>query len=93
MDSALRVRILGLLVFLLAAVTAAAQDGTLSGTVTDASGARVPGVAVEASNEEGIGAAVTDGEGRYVITGLTPGVYVVLSTRPGSPRWRAPASP
>ena len=32
--------------FLLAGVTASAQDGTLSGIVTDATGARLPGVRV-----------------------------------------------
>ena len=69
--------------FLPAAATAGAQDGTLSGTVTDATGSRLPGVTVEASNQDAAASAVTDGEGRYVITGLPPGVYAVLFTQPG----------
>ena len=69
--------------FLLAGATPSAQDGTLSGIVTDATGTRLPGVRVEASNQDAAGAAVTDGAGRYLIAGLTPGVYAVLFTQPG----------
>jgi hypothetical protein len=64
---------------------ALAQSG-MTGTVRDTSGAVLPGVTVEASSEaliEKSKVAVTDGEGRFLITDLRPGQYVVTFTLTG----------
>lgn len=66
--------------------TAARAQGAIAGQATDASGAIVPGVTVEASSPvliEGARAAVTDGQGRYQIAALRPGVYAVTFTLTG----------
>ncbi len=58
----------------------------MTGTVKDTSGAVLPGVTVEASSDaliEKSKVAVTDGEGRYRITDLRPGTYVVTFTLTG----------
>ena len=73
---------LGLLLLLPAA--AAAQ--TIAGTVTDASGAVVPGVTVEASSPaliEQVRSVVTNEAGRYSIVNLRPGTYTVTFTLGG----------
>jgi hypothetical protein len=61
--------------FFLTCGVAAAQ--TISGVVTDSSGAVLPGVTVEASNAatQQVRTVVTDGAGRYVIPNLQPGNY------------------
>jgi hypothetical protein len=51
---------------------------TLAGTVTDPSGAVLPGVTVEASSHvliEKVRTATTDGTGRYLLVDLRPGPY------------------
>ena len=61
-------------------------QGTLTGTVRDASGAVLPGVTVEASSPaliEKVRTAVTDGTGQYRIIDLNPGVYALTFTLPG----------
>lgn len=80
-------RILGLCVaalsiaVLLVPVPASAQTSSgIAGLVRDASGAVLPGVTVEAASPaliEKVRIAVTDGEGRYNIVDLRPGVYSV----------------
>src|SRR5467141_3140912 len=65
---------------------AAQQPAAIVGTVTDSSGAVLPGVTVEASSPaliEKVRSAVTDGQGRYTIIELRPGVYSVTFTLPG----------
>jgi hypothetical protein len=65
---------------------ARAQSSGIAGLVTDASGAVLPGVTVEASSPaliEGTRTATTDGSGRYNITELRPGVYTVTFTLSG----------
>ena len=59
--------------FLLTCGAAAAQ--TISGVVTDTSGAVLPGVTVEATNAatQQVRSATTDDGGRYVIADLQPG--------------------
>jgi hypothetical protein len=57
-----------------------AQDAGISGVVRDASGAVLPGVTVTATSPvliEKERVAVTDGEGRFALTLLRPGVYKV----------------
>src|SRR5258707_10670419 len=58
-------------------VIAQTTVGSISGTVTDASGAVVPGAQVTALNTQ-TGeqrASVTGGDGRYQLPGLPPGIY------------------
>jgi hypothetical protein len=66
-------------------IAAYAQDTNLSGTVTDATNAVLPGVTVTAvSTATGNTAvAVTDGEGRYRLPSLRPGVYKVTAELTG----------
>jgi hypothetical protein len=76
--------------FILAA-TAFAQTmgtGTITGTVTDATGAVAPGVNITATNL-GTGlerTAVTNSTGNYVIPALQIGTYEVKATHPDSRR-------
>src|SRR5688572_13727580 len=61
-------------------------QGTLTGTVRDASGAVMPGVTVEASSDvliEKVRTATTDGSGQWRIIDLRPGVYRVTFTLTG----------
>ena len=61
--------------------TLALAQGTLTGTVKDASGAVLPGVTVEASSPaliEKTKSAVTDGSGQYRIIDLRPGAYSLI---------------
>jgi hypothetical protein len=65
--------------------TVSAQ-GTLTGTVRDASGAVLPGVTVEAASPaltEKVRTVVTDGTGQYRIIELNPGTYSLTFTLPG----------
>ncbi len=61
-----------------------AQDATMSGTVTDATGGILPGVTVEARGAAGSGqVTVTDGTGQFTFSGLAPGTYDVTFTLSG----------
>src|SRR6187455_3362484 len=74
------------LALLLLAPAVVNAQSAFSGIVRDTSGAVLPGVTVEASSPvliEKTRAAVTDGEGRYTITDLRPGTYVVAFTLTG----------
>ena len=82
----------GVLLVVLAAVTTvpalafAQANGTVAGTVRDASGAVLPGVTIEASSPaliEKVRTAVSDGTGQYAVVNLPPGIYVVSFTLPG----------
>jgi hypothetical protein len=71
---------------LLLAAPASAQDGGITGVVKDTSGGVLPGTTVTAASPaliEQQRVAVTDAEGRYVITQLRPGLYTVTFTLPG----------
>ena len=66
--------------------TAVAQDATITGVVTDASGAVLPGVTVEATSDaltERVRSVVTDGTGQYRIVALPPGRYALTYVLPG----------
>ena len=81
-----------LVVTLLCAVgTASAQDprGTLTGTVTDSSGAVLPGVTlVMKNNETGVTQqVVTDSDGRYQFLYVNPGTYSVTAELTGFKRF------
>jgi hypothetical protein len=76
----------GALLLLLAAIPVSAQEVTASiqGTVTDQSGAALPGVAVDAVNERGQRlTATTDAAGRYRLPSVPPGTYTVTATLAG----------
>ena len=75
---------IGLLV--LVPVAAWAQSATILGTVTDTSGAVLPGVTVEVASPaliEGTRSAVTDERGTYRFIELRPGTYGVTFTLSG----------
>src|SRR5579871_2690047 len=62
----------------------AQQLGILRGTVTDESGALVPGAKVTVSNTAGpVKSAVAGDDGSYSIAGIPPGKYNVVATAPG----------
>jgi hypothetical protein len=74
------------LCFVIAAPANAFAQPAIAGTVRDASGAVLPGVAVEASSPaliEKVRSAVTDASGQYRIENLRPGIYTVLFIRDG----------
>ena len=61
-----------------AAAGQAASTASIAGSVTDSTGAVLPGVTVEAESPaliEGVRTAVTDGQGAYRIVALPPGAY------------------
>src|SRR5687767_14700738 len=77
------VRALALLLLVPSLAFAQAQ---ITGTVTDASGAALPGVTVGASSSaliEGTRAVVTDSAGQYRLVDLRPGVYSLTFTISG----------
>src|SRR5687767_10877285 len=80
-------RVIRLAVVLLVLVPSAAfAQGSITGTVRDASGAVLPGVTVEASSDaliEKVRTAVTDGSGQYRIVDLRAGTYALSFTLPG----------
>src|SRR5437870_4098857 len=64
----------------------AAAQSSIAGAVRDTSGAVLPGVTVEAASPaliEKIRTAVTDGQGRYSIVELRPGIYTLTFALPG----------
>lgn len=71
--------------FLLAPGLAAAQDGGISGTVTDFGGGALPGVTVEVSGPAlpGPRVVVTDRRGEFAAAELPPGDYLVTFSLAG----------
>jgi hypothetical protein len=68
---------LGVLFLLLCAAVSSAQDGVITGKVTDASGAPLPGVTLTVTSTAVMGARtqVTDEQGSYRVGLLPPGIY------------------
>jgi hypothetical protein len=73
------------LAVILAGPTLRAADGagSLRGTVTDPTGAVVPGATVVVSNEKWAEGLVSNEKGRYVVTDLVPGTYEVSVSSEG----------
>jgi hypothetical protein len=73
---------LAALVFLLCVRPAAAQNGSLSGHVVDASGTPVQGAKVEIKNASTneTSSVMTNGEGYYLFPSLTPATYTLNAT-------------
>jgi hypothetical protein len=71
--------LIGGLIAMCIAATASGQDttGMLAGKIVDAQGLALPGVSVTVTGGQGDKTAVTDGEGRYAVPFLTPGLYAV----------------
>ncbi len=77
---------LSVCLLLLAPVAVFAQTtGTVDGTVTDQSGAPLPGVTVELTgpNLQGMRTAVTSADGRYRFPSVPPGPYKVVASLSG----------
>ena len=71
---------------LLPSAASAQATASIAGAVTDASGAVLPGVTVEAASPaliEKVRTVVTDGAGQYRLEQLRGGVYTVTFTLPG----------
>src|SRR5262249_2673268 len=83
--------VLLLICFSILALTALAQTdrGTLTGTVSDTTGAVIPGVVIEAKNVQ-TGAVYEAGSsetGNYTLAQLASGTYAVSGTLPGFRRF------
>ena len=75
---------------LVAVPSLAHAQSAIAGIVRDTSGAVLPGVTVEAASPaliEKTRAVTTDGEGRYNIVDLRPGVYSVTFSLEGFSRY------
>jgi hypothetical protein len=82
----LLVRSLGVIVVLVLFPAIGLAQATIAGSVTDNSGAVVPGVTVEATSPaliEKVRSATTDSSGRYRIENVRPGEYTVTFSLPG----------
>src|SRR5262245_56584061 len=80
-----------LLTCALSSTAGAQQASGIAGTVTDSSGAVLPGVTVEASSPaliEKVRSVVSATDGRYNIVDLRPGTYTVTFTLPGFNTYR-----
>src|SRR5262249_45835829 len=86
-DGVVRFLVVGGLSLLPTVVRAqAVTTGSIAGVVRDTSGAVLPGISVEAASPaliEKVRTAVTDGEGRYTVVDLRPGMYTVNFTLAG----------
>ncbi|PYR78865.1 MAG: hypothetical protein DMF87_12905 [Acidobacteria bacterium] len=88
MEALMRVwlQVLSVLTSVIVIPSVAAAQGSIAGSVRDASGAVLPGVTVEASSPaliEKTRSVVTDGTGQYKIVDLRPGTYTVTFALPG----------
>ena len=80
-----RAALLAVVLFTSTALFSQSSNGTISGTVADASGALIPGVSVTATNNAtGIVTTVLSNDaGAYNFASLQPGTYKVSAVLPG----------
>src|SRR5712692_10508405 len=74
------------LVVLVVVPSLASAQSTISGVARDTSGAVMPGVTVDAASDaliERSRTVVTNGDGRYTIVDVRPGLYTTTFTLPG----------
>src|ERR1700687_5677969 len=86
MRCTLCVRFLALLPLVTLIPRAAAAQSAIAGTVTDTSGAVLPGVTIEAASPvliERVRTVVPNPDGRYSIVDVRPGLYTVTFSLPG----------
>ena len=67
----------------LAAAAAAAGSGVLSGSVRTSDGRPVPALALTLVGPSGPRTLITGPEGRYQVTGLAAGEYILIVSAPG----------
>ncbi len=80
-----------LFLLLVASAAFAQQVGTIQGTVTDDTGAVIPGATVSAINSRGVAKnAGTNENGAYTINGLPPGNYTIRITTTGFAPFQKP---
>src|SRR5271170_3065944 len=74
-----------ILSFLAAPLQAQQTLGTISGTVTDATGAAIPSASILVLNEQTAATRTTtsNGTGAYLVQDLTIGTYTLTNTAPG----------
>ena len=75
----------GILLFLMLAVLSYGQTTSISGVVTDPSGAVMPNASITVKNTQtGLTRSDTsDSQGRYTISQIPPGIYTLKATSPG----------
>src|SRR5688572_14802133 len=88
MEALMRATVMSVAVLavLIVAPSSALAQAVIAGVVTDASGAVLPGVTVEATSPaliEKLRSVVTDGAGQYRIEDLRPGTYAVVFSLTG----------
>ncbi|HSU32142.1 MAG TPA: carboxypeptidase regulatory-like domain-containing protein [Bryobacteraceae bacterium] len=85
------VRLFFLFLLLLIAAVAQESTGSISGTVTDPTGASVPNAAITVTNEQtGVERkATSNGSGLFVITNLSVGNYRLTAEAPGFKQYQA----
>ena len=76
-----------------AASTTAASTAALRGTITDPTGALIPGATVTITTSAGatVKETTADSSGAYAVTGLTAGSYIVRTSYPGFAPFKMPA--
>ena len=74
-----------LLLLIPVAAFSQAGNGTITGTVTDATGAVIPGAGVDVTNTETgvVFSTISTESGNYVAPGLPPGSYTITASLPG----------
>ncbi len=75
------------------AVVAQQAGATVSGKVADASGKPLAGAAVSVKDDSGENLATTDAKGKYKITGIAAGTYVISVSARGYKTFQAPGIP
>jgi hypothetical protein len=74
---------LTMVVALAGAASAQESTGSLTGTVTDVTGAVIPGATVTVTGAGVHQSATSNGQGEYSVQGLSPGAYTLTVSRPG----------